>query len=126
MVFSDILAQNRHLLDEGSMVIMTVEADKRDDQLRLSARSFRTLEEAERQDLRQYNIKLASFVQKSDLAQLANIINNGGQAGQGDIRIHVRAGDNIAVIKLPKQWWLPPTALKALGKNAAIAYIATN
>lgn len=125
MIFSDLLASSRHLLEPGALVIMTIEVDKKDDQIRLAGRTVRTLEEAERQDVREYVLTLQPFVQKPDLTALANIINNGGQTGTGEILIHVNAGEHKAVIRLAKRWWLPPTTLRALQKNTCISSVKT-
>jgi DNA polymerase-3 subunit alpha len=94
-VFSDILFAAGDLLQAGTSLLLTVEAEQKEDQIRYTCVEIKPLEEALEHKIRDIHIELDSAESIGEIKSLMN-------GGKSRITFHVNISDNrVAVLTLP-------------------------
>ena len=84
MVFSELLAKSRDLLESGTPLLVSVDVQKRDDDIRLSASSIKALNEAAAEAVAGLKI----FLRDVDaLRSLSGVMNEHGIKGRGRVSL---------------------------------------
>ncbi len=84
MVFSELLAKSRDLLESGTPLLVSVDVQKRDDDIRLSASSIQALDEAAAEAVAGLKI----FLRDVDaLRSLSGVMNEHGTKGRGRVSL---------------------------------------
>ena len=131
VVFSELLATARELLEPGTPVLVTAEARLDGEQLRLSAQAIESLEKAARHTATELSISLASGALEKDAAplkQLKALIETQGK-GAAKVRIVVRVAgheggpEQEAEILLPRGVALGPGAIAAIREIKGVAAV---
>ena len=84
MVFSELLAKSRDLLESGTPLLISVDVQKRDDDIRLSASSIQALDEAAAEAVAGLKI---FFRDVDALLSLSGVMNEHGTKGRGRVSL---------------------------------------
>ncbi|MCB1532398.1 MAG: DNA polymerase III subunit alpha [Alphaproteobacteria bacterium] len=107
MVFSDLLHASRDHLVPGTPLLLAVEAEQREDQVRYSAQSISPLEEALESKIRQIQIHMSAAAPAHKLKEFLDIEGR----GMSEIVLNIRVDQTrIAQVKLPGRWNLSAQA----------------
>ncbi len=121
-LFSEILARTRKYLDEGKSLLLTVDVETREEQLRMTAQDIRPLDEALADRIREVVISI-----KNDHA--VPIIKSRLHDEQKDGTAHVfitlttAAGENVK-IKLPGVYHFSPETRNELYRTEGVASVS--
>ena len=114
MLFSDVLAANRDLLDQGQPLLMTVSMDQRegDEEPRLIAQEIALLEPL----AARAKVDVVLHLQDSDpLEPVRSLLERQGKGGsQVSLRIRLVEQSAEVDLELPEHYNLPPAARQAL------------
>ena len=94
-LFSEMLAASREYLEPGTPLLLGVEAEVREDQIRYTATSIKPLDEALEGKIREIDIHLESAVAAPKIQEFLNIEGK----GHAHINLHVRV-DGQRIVKL--------------------------
>ena len=131
VVFSELLATARELLEAGTPVLVTAEARLDGEQLRLTAQAIESLEKAARNIATELSISLAPGALEKDAAslkQLKALIETQGK-GPAKVRILVRVAgheggsEQEAEILLPRGVAVGPGAIAAIREIKGVAAV---
>jgi len=116
MIFSELLGQARELLEAGTLILMSVDVDKKsEDELRFLAQSIEPLTQAVQNVTNRMTIQVNTA--SGDVAgKIKSILSQGGQ-GKVKVTLFVAAGAREAEIELPGGWHIgegTPKALRAI------------
>jgi DNA polymerase-3 subunit alpha len=112
MIFSELLAQARDLLEAGTPILLSVDADKKgDDELRFLAQTIESLTLAVQNVTRRINIHLAD--DKDAVAKIKSVLTTAGQ-GKVKVGLIVDIGSREVEIELPSAWNIADSTPKAL------------
>lgn len=114
MIFSDTLARCRNFLEPGTALLVSVDAEMREDDIRLTGQSIQPLEEAMAGKVRDLKIHIDA---SEPVQRLHDILQT---AGQGPVKIHLYAhlsDGNIAEIDLKGRYAIPPEMMSVLQKS---------
>ncbi|MFN3701754.1 MAG: DNA polymerase III subunit alpha [Alphaproteobacteria bacterium] len=120
MIFSETLAQSRDILNAGEMLLLSVDAESKDDQTRLLGQSVQLLEGALESRIRDVMISMNSAKPLQKLKQFLDI------EGQGRMRITLKIemkDKGIATIRLPERWSLSPQARNIIAAEQGVLSI---
>jgi DNA polymerase-3 subunit alpha len=110
MVFSEELAKTRGFLNAGESLLLTVEAELKDDQMRVSIQGIQKLADALATQPRKCTITLKNV---AAIDQIKTIITAEG-AGVSSLLLHVPAHAGYAAdVVIPGRWKLSPQALSS-------------
>ncbi len=111
MIFSELLGQARDLLNAGTLILLSVDVDKKsEDELRFLAQTIEPLTQAVQNVTSKLNIHIVSG--GGEVAgKIKSVL---GQAGQGKVKVSVivAAGTREAEIELPGGWNITETYAK--------------
>ncbi|MFH1158410.1 MAG: DNA polymerase III subunit alpha [Pseudomonadota bacterium] len=120
MIFSELLAQSRELLEAGTPILLSVDAEKKgEDEIRFLAQTIEPLTPAVQSAVRRLNIHVAG-----DAAAVVGKIKAAlEQAGHGKVKVSliVDAGMREAEVELPGGWNVTEALPKALRAFAGVA-----
>ena len=114
MVFSELLAQSRELLEAGTPILLSVDAEKKsEDEIRFLAQTIEPLTQAVQNVTRKLNIYVSGGAAVGKIKTLLE------RAGQGRVKVSliVDVGAREAEIELPGGWNVAeafPKALRAI------------
>ncbi len=114
MMFSELLTASREHLVPGNALLISVEAESKEDQVRYMCSSVKPLEAALETKIREIDIHLTC---SEPVYKLKEFLDSEGQ-GTALINLHIRVDDRrIAHVQLPGRW-----NLSAQTRNAMRAY----
>lgn len=117
MIFSETLAAARDMLQVGTNLLVELEVQSKDDQIRMLGQSIRLLDQALQDKSRQTHILMRST---EHIAQLKHILDGDGH-GLANIFVTVHIDPKKAVeIKIPGQWKLTPDTMNAIQNLSGI------
>lgn len=106
-LFSEILAASREYLEVGQTLLLTVDAEQREDQIRFTAQKVTPLEKALEGKIREIQIHMNSGVAVPKIKQFLDIEGR----GQAQITLYLAIeGGRTAKIQLPGRWSLSAQA----------------
>jgi DNA polymerase-3 subunit alpha len=106
-LFSELLHASREYLEPGQALLLTVEAEQREDQMRFTTTRIEPLDKALEGKIREIQVHLASSQPAKKIKEFLDIEGKGA----AEISLHVRVdGNRIAHIKLPGRWSLSQQA----------------
>jgi DNA polymerase-3 subunit alpha len=117
MVFSELLAQSRELLEAGTPILLSVDADrKNEDEMRFLAQTIEPLTPAVQNVTRKLDIRV------SELEAIGKIKAVLERIGQGKVKVSliVDAGGREAEIELPGGWNIAESVPKSLRGIAGV------
>jgi DNA polymerase-3 subunit alpha len=109
-VFSELLSQYRELLEPGTALLITVSAQRMEENLRLTCQGIETLEKAT--DGGSMTLTLQSEEQVKDFIRLLDK----ASSGKTRIAVKVKTADSFAVLALPSSYNLTPDLRASLGE----------
>ncbi len=116
MLFSDTLTRCREMLEEGSSILLSVDVDMRDDQLRMLAQDIKPLDDVAHRSLRDVVICLNT---PDGVPAIKGILDN-VSAGPVGVKIAVVADKNTVIIQLPQTWAINPTTCQSLRQVSGV------
>ncbi|MGZ6253082.1 MAG: DNA polymerase III subunit alpha, partial [Candidatus Binataceae bacterium] len=119
MVFSEVLSASRELLDSGTPVLLTVDAQLEDDKLRLLASRVDSLEKAVAAKVKNLRLRLEPGVLVDELRDL--LVQDG--RGKSRIVVALTTQDRDVEVALPGTYAIQPKTLSGLNDIAGIAEI---
>jgi len=122
MIFSDLLNSARDLLNAGTLILLSVDVDKKsEDELRFLAQTIEPLTQAVQNVTSKLNISIISGGGEV-VGRIKSVL---GQAGQGKVKVSmiVTAGSREAEIELPGGWNITETTPKLLRSIAGVGDI---
>lgn len=121
MVFSDTLTRCRHCMNSGDHVLMTVEVDVKDEQLRYLVQEARPLDEALANSVQQVRITIDG---RTDIQKLYKALEGLDVNGLAPLHIYAPLPDGGQVrLALPGLWQLPPMKRRALYKIKGVRQV---
>ena len=110
-VFSELLASDRDLLESGVPLLVKVDVQRREDEIRLTAQQIRPLEEAAAQAAAGLRI----FVRDSQpLPTLSGVFREHGGAGRGRVSLVLDIEDQEIEMSLPETYRITPAVRAAI------------
>lgn len=100
MVFSETLVAARELLEPGRTVILTVEAEQQEEQVRFLINSVRDLEKAQTRSVETLTVEMDNTEKIEDIYHI--LAQNGG--GKVRVVFKVDADDCIAEVEVKERW----------------------
>ncbi|MCC7305199.1 MAG: DNA polymerase III subunit alpha [Alphaproteobacteria bacterium] len=106
-LFSEMLAQSREFLEAGQSLLLTVDAEQREDQVRFTAQKIEKLDKALEGKIKEIRIYIDSAVAAPKIRKFLDIEGK----GQAQVALFVTLEDRrIAKIQLPGRWNLSAQA----------------
>ncbi len=121
MIFSETLSRTRPLLEPGNALLLTVDADIKDDQVRLLGQIITPLDDTLAEKLAELNVHIDAAAPIKKIHDLINI------EGNGNVKVNVFAYMNdgqVAEINLKGRWTLSPAAIAAIRSTPGVIRIA--
>lgn len=115
-LFSEILSRSRALLEEGKALLLTVDAEPREDQIRMTVQDIRLLE-----DSLAHRVQEIRFTVKDPAAidLMKQKIGSGQDyPGNANIIIYLQAAGRSVALKIPGRYSLPPALKDDLQRNS--------
>ena len=120
MIFSDTLARCRPFLEPGTALLVTADAEAREDQVRFTGQTLAPLDEAMASKLAELRVHLDA---PAPVAKVKELI---GIEGKGGVKIHLYAhlpGGQIAELAVKGRWAVSPAAIAAIRSTPGIVRI---
>ncbi|MFA7457733.1 MAG: DNA polymerase III subunit alpha, partial [Micavibrio sp.] len=121
MIFSETLSRARPFLESGTALLLTVDADVRDEQVKLLGQIIAPLDETLASKLTELAVHIDAAAPAAKIRDLIAI------EGQGAVKISVHAhtaGGQIAQIDLKGRWSVSPQAISAIRSTPGVIRIA--
>ncbi len=121
MIFSETLSRSRQYLEPGTGILLTCDADVKDEQIRLLGQIITPLDETLADKLAELAVHIDAG---APVRKIHDLINT---EGQGNVRVtvfaHTPDGD-VAELALKGRWTLSPAAIAAIRSTAGVIRIA--
>lgn len=121
MIFSETLSKSRHLLEPGNALLLTCDADIKDEQVRLLGQIIEPLDDKLASKLAELNVHIDAGAPVKKLYDLMQV------EGQGSVKVsfyaHIDDGQ-VAEIALKGRWSLSPAAIAAIRSTPGVIRIA--
>ncbi len=115
MIFSDTLARSRQHLEVGTSLLVTVDAEMREDELRFTGQIIEPLEAAVAGKVRELVVE----VEASEVVQRLHDVLESATSGLVQVKLKAQLpGGVISEIELPKRYTLPSDLASQLQKSA--------
>lgn len=117
MIFSDTLARSREFLEPGTPLLVTVDAESKEDQVRYTGQRIEPLEEAMANKLQEVIIEMDASAPAARLKEFLDI------EGQGRVKIMMLlllANGRRAEMQVPGYWSLSPQAINQIRKTPGV------
>jgi DNA polymerase-3 subunit alpha len=121
MIFSETLSRARAFLEPGTALLLTCDADVKDEQIRLLGQIIEPLNEKLAKKLMELNVYIDAPAPAKRIQDLMNV------EGQGGVKITVFAQTNqgeMAEIALKGRWSMSPAAIAAIRSTPGVIRIA--
>ncbi|HRQ61033.1 MAG TPA: hypothetical protein PLO23_05935 [Alphaproteobacteria bacterium] len=120
-VFSETLAANRDILEPGQTLLLSVDAETKEEQVRLTAQGLELLDKSLEAALREVHITVND---EKPLSKLKEFLDSEGP-GRAKIMVFADLGDGkTAEIKLPGLWGLSQQSRNRLRSEAGVVSIS--
>jgi DNA polymerase-3 subunit alpha len=120
-IFSETLHGARSFLEAGKSLLLTVEAEIREDQVRLTTQAIRPLDQALEQQIQEIRIEMTGASAAAKLKQFLDVEGH----GRARIVLYVPLGDGrTGELKLPGTWNLSPQARNVLRTETGVLKVA--
>jgi DNA polymerase-3 subunit alpha len=121
MLFSELLAQTRSILEPGAMLLLTVEAELREEQVRFTTQKIEPLEAALEGKIREVQIHLSSPAGTKKLKEFLDVEGH----GMAQVRVFAKIDDEAeAEMLLPGRWSLSAQARNILRTTAGVQSVS--
>ena len=121
MLFSEILHASREYLEPGTPLLLTVEAEQREDQVRFTTQKIAPLEEALEGKIQEVQISMSAG---KPAEKIKEFLDGEGQ-GRTKIILNLRVDQNrIAKIELPGKWSFSAQARNAVRAEEGVLEIS--
>ncbi|HBR69686.1 MAG TPA: DNA polymerase III subunit alpha, partial [Rhodospirillaceae bacterium] len=119
-LFSELLHQCRDILEPGKALLLTVEAEQREEQIRYTAQKVESLDKALEGKIREIHVHLENGHPARKLKEFLTV------EGQGNSKIHlfVHMAEKDIEIELPGRWSLSPQARNIMRGQAGVRSVA--
>ena len=114
MIFSDTLTYARDMLVPGTALLVSVDAESRDDELRFTGQMIQPLDEAVAGKVKELNV----YVDASEAVQRMHDMLATAEKGNVKIHLYAHVNDNIAKIELKGRYSIPADMISTLQKTA--------
>ncbi|MBL4804557.1 MAG: DNA polymerase III subunit alpha, partial [Alphaproteobacteria bacterium] len=123
-LFSELLATSREYLEAGNSLLLGVEAEQREDQIRFTCTRIEPLDGALENKIRSIDIHMDSRVAGAEpINEIKKFLDIEGQ-GSMVINLHVRIDDDrVVTMTLPKRWSLSSQARNIIRTQDGISDI---
>lgn len=121
MIFSETLSRSRPLLESGNALLLTCDADIKDEQVRLLGQIIEPLDDKLASRLAELNVHIDAAAPVQRLHDLMQV------EGQGAVKVSVFAhmdDGQVAEIALKGRWSLSPAAIAAIRSTPGVIRIA--
>jgi len=120
-LFSELLAQRRDILEPGQILLLSVDAESREEQTRITAQGLQLMDQALEGKIREISVHVKNPNPLKKLKQFLDI------EGQGSLKIrivtHLDDG-RIITMTLPKRWSLSAQARNKIAAEEGIVKIS--
>lgn len=120
MIFSDTLARSRSFLEPGTALLVTVDAESKEDQVRYTGQRIEPLEEAMASKLQSITIEMDA---PAPAAKLKEFLDIEGHGMVQVIMMVVLQNGGRAEVKVPGRWSLSPQAINQIRKTPGVCDI---
>ncbi|MEM6780806.1 MAG: DNA polymerase III subunit alpha [Pseudomonadota bacterium] len=117
MIFSDTLARAREFLEPGTSLLVTVDAESKEDQVRYTGQRIEPLEEAMANKLQEVVVEMDASAPAAKLKEFLDI------EGEGRVKILMMlllSNGRRAEIHVPGYWSLSPQAINQIRKTPGV------
>jgi DNA polymerase-3 subunit alpha len=121
MIFSETLSASRQFLEPGTALLLTCDADVKDEQVRLLGQTIRPLDETLADRLAELTVHVDAPAPVQKIKDLITI------EGHGNVKIMLFAYTNdgkVAEINLKGRWSISPAAINAIRATPGVIRIA--
>ncbi len=120
-LFSELLQACRDDLVAGNTLLLTVEAEQNEEQVRFTCQNIRPLEDALESKIREIEIHLG---RATPAAKIKELLDKEGQ-GAAKINLHIRLDDHrTAKLELPGRWSLSAEARNVIRSEAGVVEVS--
>ena len=120
-LFSEMLASAREYLEPGTALLIGVEAEQREDQIRYTATSIKPLDEALEGKIREIDIHMESAAALPKIKEFLDIEGK----GHAYINLHVSVeGQRVVQMRLPGRWSLSAQARNIIRTQEGVQEIS--
>jgi DNA polymerase-3 subunit alpha len=120
-LFSEMLASAREHLEPGTALLIGVEAEQREDQIRYTATSIKPLDEALEGKIRSIDIHLDKSEPVHKIKEFLDIEGK----GHAHINLHVKIdGQRVVQLRLPGRWSLSAQARNIIRTQEGVQEIS--
>ena len=120
MMFSEMLAASREFLEAGTPLLVGVEAESREDQVRYTCTSVKPLDQALEGKIREIHIHMDKAGPAKKVKEFLDIEGH----GQAVIKMHIRVdAQRVACIQLPGRWSLSAQARNIIRSQEGVSEI---
>lgn len=125
MLFSDILNASREMLETGEGLLLTVEAESQEEQIRFTVQKIERLDEALEGKIQEIRIEMDHAQAFPKIKEFLEIETHEDKRGRSRLRINMRLDDGRVVdMVLPGYWNLSAQARDIIRAEAGIRAIA--
>ena len=121
MIFSETLSRSRSFLEPGTALLLTVDADTKDEQIRLLGQIINPLDETLAEKLSELAVHIDAAAPAAKIKELISV------EGQGNVKVTVYAymdGGEVAELKVKGRWSMSPAAINAIRATPGVIRIA--
>lgn len=121
MIFSETLSRSRQFLEPGTGLLLTVDADIKDEQVRLLGQMINPLDETLADKLAELSVHIDAPAPAAKIKDLIHI------EGQGGIKVLIyshMADGRVAEIAVKGRWTLSPAAINAIRATPGVIRVA--
>ena len=120
MIFSETLSRCRSFLEPGTALLLSVDADVKDEQIRLLGQTINPLDETLASKLAELNVYIDA---PAPARRISDLIQSEGQGGV-KITVFAQTPDGEAEIALRGRWSVSPAAISAIRATPGVIRIA--
>lgn len=117
MIFSDTLSRCRPMLEAGNSLLVTVDAESREDQMRFTGQNIELLDDALQGSVKEYRIQMDRPAAARKIREMMTNF----YKGQAKVILLARLPEGeIAEMALPGRWNFPPEVLSDLRRQPGV------
>ncbi len=124
-LFSEMLAAAREYLEPGTALLLGVEAEQREDQIRYTATSVKPLDEALESKIREIDIHMETSHAAAKIKEFLDEEAAQNTRGHAHINLHVQVDEaRIVQLRLPGRWSLSPQARNVIRTQEGVIEVS--
>lgn len=125
MMFSEMLAQSRDYLIAGNALLISVEAESKEDQIRYTCTGVKPLDSALESKIREIHIHMDRAEPAAEIKKFLDIEKDESGQGAAVINLHIQVDDRrIAHVQLPGRWALSSQARNIIRVQGGVQEIS--